>query len=286
MNLSSVPWLSDVVHYYAWNSVLGSATNDAAQDLNTNVAPLIRLLEVMRRMEKPRILLFTSSGGTVNGKLKDVSVSESHALAPLTAHGAAETTAEFYLNFYRQLYDVDCRISRLANHYSFGQKISIGKDAVSIFIARIVNAQAIYMWGDGETIRDCLHMDDVVCGLSGVARAEPGKSSCAFNLRSDHRLSINVLISQLSQLTGRKVELVHDPARKFDVPARVPDTSRAREELGRHRQVDISTGLNLTFCFCQITTDGIGQHGRQQLYHDLPISHYRRRWIHRVAFGR
>lgn len=259
-SVENVDWTSflcpgDVVHYYAWNSVPGSANNDPAQDLNTNVAPLIRLLEVLRRMENPGILLFTSSGGTVYGKLKDVPVSESHALAPLTAYGAAKATAEFYLNFYRQLYGVDCRIARLANPYGLGQNISKGQGAVSIFIDRIINTKAIHVWGDGETIRDYLHIDDVVCGLLAIARADPVKNSCVFNLGSGHGLSINALIFQLSQLTGRKVEVIYDPARKFDVPVSVLDISRAREELGWHPQVDLSTGLSRMFGYLSDQND-------------------------------
>ena len=69
MYWSLVFYPGDVVRYFALNSAPGSANNDLAQDLNENVAPLIRLLEVMCQMEITGIVLFTSSGGIVHRKL-------------------------------------------------------------------------------------------------------------------------------------------------------------------------------------------------------------------------
>lgn len=237
----------DIVHYYAWNSVPGSANDDPVRDMSTNVAPLIRLLEAMRRMEKPGTLLFTSSGGTVYGKLKDVPVPESHPLAPVTAYGAAKAAAELYLNFYRQLYGLDCRIARLANPYGPGQNIAKGQGAVSIFMDRILRSQPLHVWGDGEAIRDYIHIDDAVRGLLAIARASTTATSWIFNLGSGRGLSVNALISHLRSISDLKVDVRYDSARKFDVPTSVLDISRARIELDWQPEIDFHTGLRRTF---------------------------------------
>jgi UDP-glucose 4-epimerase len=248
MDWTSVLRPGDTVHYYAWNSVPGSANDDPARDMCTNVAPLIRLMEAMRRMAGAGRLLFTSSGGTVYGKLKDVPVPESHPLTPLTAYGAAKAAAELYLNFYRQLYGLDCRIARLSNPYGPGQNIAKGQGAVTIFMDRILRNQPLHVWGDGETIRDYIHIDDAVRGLLAVARASSTTAtSWIFNLGSGRGLSINALISHLKTISDAKVDVRYDTARKFDVPTSVLDISRARIELDWQPEIDFHTGLRRTF---------------------------------------
>lgn len=236
----------DVVHYYAWSWVPASANADPAHDMTTNIAPLIRLLEAARRVDVPPTILFSSSGGTVYGKLQEIPVPESHALAPLTAYGAAKAAAELYLNFYRQLYGLDCRIARLANPYGPGQGIAKGQGAVGIFMDLMMRRQPLHVWGDGETTRDYIYIDDAVRGLLSIANAEFPTSS-TFNLGSGHALSLNALIAHLQSFVDWKVEVKHEPPRGFDVPISVLDISRARIELNWSPRIAVQFGLRRTF---------------------------------------
>ena len=65
-----------------------------------------------------------------------------HPLAPITAYGAGKAGAEIYLNLYRSLHRVDCRIARLANPYGAGQNTERGQGAVSAFLG----ATYSYRW--------------------------------------------------------------------------------------------------------------------------------------------
>lgn len=149
--------------------------------------------------------------------------------------------------FYGQLYGVDCRIARLANLYATVQNISEDQGVASILIDRIINAHTIHVWSNGETIRDHLHIDDVVFGLVATVRAQAVKTSYIFNLGSGRELFVNALISQPSLLAGRRTKVINDPARKFDIPFEALKISSARAELGWHPQVDLSEGLSRTF---------------------------------------
>ncbi|CAN7353588.1 NAD-dependent epimerase/dehydratase family protein [Variovorax paradoxus] len=237
----------DVIHYYAWNSVPGTANGDPAEDMRTNVAPLIRLLEAMRKIGPTCRIIFTSSGGTVYGNPKDIPVPESHPLSPITAYGAGKAAAELYLNFYRQLYGLDCRIARLANPYGPGQNIAKGQGAISIFLDRIFQKEPIKIWGDGETVRDYIFIDDAVNGLLAVAETECTPSNWTFNIGSGHGTSLNILIAHLQELVDWQLEVDYLPGRGFDVPISVLDISRARTELDWQPHVGLSVGLKRTF---------------------------------------
>jgi len=91
----------------------------------TGFGSALRLLEAITHRTNPPRVIFVSSGGTVYGKLRHVPVREDHPLAPLTAYGASKAAVELYLNHYRAVYGLDCRVARLANPYGAG-RISVG----------------------------------------------------------------------------------------------------------------------------------------------------------------
>jgi UDP-glucose 4-epimerase len=106
---------------------------------------------------------------------------------------------------------------------------------------------AMEQWSNGETIRDYLHIDDVVFGLPPTLRAQPVKTSYIFNLGSGRELFVNALISQPSLLARRRTKVINDHARKFDIPFEALKISSARAEQGWYPQVDLSEGPSRTF---------------------------------------
>ena len=99
------------------------------------------------------------------GKLRHVPVREDHPLAPLTAYGASKAAVELYLNHYRAVYGLDCRVARLANPYGAGQDLARGQGAATTFLHRALTGRAIDIWGDGEVVRDYIHISDAAAGL-------------------------------------------------------------------------------------------------------------------------
>ena len=141
----------DVVHHYAWTSLPASANADPAADLAVNVTATIRLLDAVRR--RGCRIVFASSGGTVYG-VTAKEIAEEHLLVPITAYGASKATAEIYLNLYRSLHWIDCRIARIANPYGAGQNTKRGQGAVAAFLGKALQSQPIVIWGNGAIVRD------------------------------------------------------------------------------------------------------------------------------------
>jgi UDP-glucose 4-epimerase len=88
-------------------------------------------------------LCFSSSGGTVYGKLRETPVRETHPVSPITAYGAGKATTELYLNFYRAMHGMDCRIARIANHYGASQDLTRGLGTVIAFLYKALTGQPI-----------------------------------------------------------------------------------------------------------------------------------------------
>jgi UDP-glucose 4-epimerase len=236
-----------VIHHYAWASIPASANDNPALDLDANVMPTLGLLEALRRKGKSApALLFSSSGGTVYGRLRRVPVDEDHPLSPITAYGAGKAAAEMYLGVYRANYGLDCRIARLANPFGAGQDLSKGLGAATTFLHHALTDQQIVIWGDGEVVRDYIHISDTASGLMTLATAPASSGQWIFNIGSGQGVSLNAIVAELEVRLGRQLNVRREPGRAFDVPVSVLDITRMRETLGWMPQLSFSEGIGRT----------------------------------------
>lgn len=251
--LDGAPWdeLLDgvsVVHHYAWNSIPATANECPTTDLIANVGPTIGLLEAMRRRghEGAPRLVFTSSGGTVYGRLQRVPVHENHPLNPLNAYGAGKAAAEHYIGAYRNQYGLDCRVARLANPFGAGQNLSRGQGAVTVFLHRALSQQPIVIWGDGEIVRDYIHVADAAKALVTLASADDVGEQHVFNVGNGVGVSLNAIVSELETSLGRRLEVRREAARPYDVPVSVLDISMMHDLLKWKPRLNFSDGVRRT----------------------------------------
>lgn len=235
----------DVVHHYAWSSIPASANANPAGDLLGNVATTLSLLDALKRQGKTRIL-FASSGGTVYGKLRSVPVNEEHPLAPITAYGAGKATAELYLELYRTMHGLDCRIARIANPFGAGQDLSRGLGAVTTFLHHALAGQEIVIWGNGEVVRDYIHISDVASFLVSLALAPRDDNEFIFNVGSGTGINLNQIIIELEQNLGHRLSVRRAATRSFDVPVSVLSIDRAQRVFGWVPRLSFAEGLRRT----------------------------------------
>ena len=238
-----------VVHHYAWASIPATANADPLADLSGNVKPTLALLDAMQRRgagNAPR-MVFTSSGGTVYGRLQQVPVREDHPLNPLNAYGASKAAAELYISAYRNQHGLDCRIARLSNPYGAGQNLARGQGAATTFLYRALNREPIAIWGDGEVVRDYIHVADAAAGLATLACTPNAQSGAhIFNIGSGQGVSLNGIITELEAELGRPLDVRREPARPYDVPVSVLDISLVRELLGWSPRLTFAAGIKRT----------------------------------------
>lgn len=249
MDIGSADWDRlvaevDVVHHYAWGSLPASANANPGGDLRTNVGATIDLLDALHRRGGGRII-YSSSGGTVYGKLHETPVPEDHPVAPINAYGAGKATAEIYLSLYRAMHGIDCRIARIANPYGAGQNLSHGQGAVTTFCNRALNAEQITIWGTGDVVRDYVYITDVAAFLVTLAAA-PRHQEFIFNVASGQGIDLNHVVAQLEMHLARKVDVKYMASRPIDVPISVLSIERAQRVLGWSPTVSLNEGIART----------------------------------------
>jgi UDP-glucose 4-epimerase len=251
-DLECAPWDSltegvTVIHHYAWSSVPASANDDPILDLSTNILSTVGLLEALRKQGRQAArLIFASSGGTVYGKPLRLPIHEDHQLNPINAHGAGKAAVEMYLGAYRATYGLDCRVARLANPFGAGQDLTKGLGAATTFIHRALSHLPIVIWGDGEIIRDFIHISDAAAGLVALAAAAPMDGHWIFNIGSGQGVSLNGIIAELESKLGYRIDVMYKQGRAFDVPVSVLDISLIRETFGWRPLLSFSEGITKT----------------------------------------
>jgi UDP-glucose 4-epimerase len=221
-----------VVYHLAWTSLPASSNTAPARDLSENLLAGLRLLEAARVAGRPRIV-FISSGGTVYGRARCLPIGEDHPTRPLCAYGISKLAMENYLTLYRELHGVESVVLRVANAFGPGQDPSRQQGAVAAFLRRAMAGLPLCIWGDGEVVRDYVHVSDVVAALirAGEAALPANREDPVYNIGSGKGRSLNEVVAAIRKL-GLAVEVAHEPARGFDVPANVLDYTRAADQLG------------------------------------------------------
>lgn len=248
----------EAVYHLAWTTKPQSANNDPLFDLQSNVAGGVHLLDGMARLSHRPRLIFVSTGGTVYGQTGSTPVREDHPANPINAYGISKLTLELYLRLYHRLHELDYLAFRPGNPYGEGQDPAGAQGAVAVFLGKILRGEPITIWGNGEVVRDYLHIDDLISALvAGLDYRPAPDSPRTFNVGSGMGISLNQLIVLLERASGRRAEVTRAPARKTDVPQIVLDISLIRKHLGWSPIVSMEEGLKRTWNWIAAAEKGV-----------------------------
>jgi UDP-glucose 4-epimerase len=228
------PGTDAVVHLAAFTSVLRSI-EDPAGTYDVNVALTQNLLE-LARMHETRIFLFASTNAVAGDVGRNV-ITERTPMRPLTPYGATKAAAEMLLSSYMACYGINTCALRFSNVYGPGMA---AKDS---FVPRLMRAArvggGVDVYGDGNQLRDLVHIDDVVEGLLTAWRADWAGPLIVASGRSD---SVNDIVAAARRVTGAPIPARHVPAKQGEMPAVLVDIATART-LGYKPAHDLEAGL-------------------------------------------
>jgi UDP-glucose 4-epimerase len=183
-------------------------------------------------------IIFMSSGGKIYGETNGLPVSEVHATNPLDSYGITKLAIEKYLMSMARLHSIEAAVVRPSNPYGIRQSPKGAQGVIPIFAWKIINQEPLTVWGDA--IRDYIDVRDV-----GHFCTKAILKSCsgAYNLGSGRGVKTSQLIDMLAGIIRLSPVMERKPARDFDLPAIVLDSTRARNEFSWHPRTDMQEGL-------------------------------------------
>lgn len=237
----------DVVLHLAWCTVPKSAEDDPTFDIQSNLVLTTEILKGIARHRVPHVVFF-SSGGTVYGPTAREPIPETHPTEPICSYGVTKLAAEKYVAVFARRHGFRATILRCANPYGERQDPRGAQGAITVFLHRAACGDPIRIWGDGEVVRDYVHVDDLVGAVAASITAAP-TALRVLNVGSGQGATLNQLIAQIRVSSARHVEVVYEPARAVDVPWNVLDVRAAARELGWAPRVTIVEGISRTWAW-------------------------------------
>jgi UDP-glucose 4-epimerase len=232
---------AELVFHLASGSLPQSSNRDPQADVQVNLLGALKVFDAARQAQVQRLVM-VSSGGTVYGVPQQVPIPETHPTEPTCSYGICKLAIEKYVALYRQLHGLDGLVLRVANPYGERQRLDATQGVVPVFLGKALRGEPLQIWGDGSTVRDFLHISDVVTALLAAAHYQGEQH--LFNVGSGEGLSLNQLVELLRAELQRPLAVEYLPARGFDVPTNVLCIERARRCLGWNPKVTVSEGLH------------------------------------------
>jgi UDP-glucose 4-epimerase len=240
----------DIVFHLVATTLPKTSNEDPVHDLESNVVPTLRFLEVARERSVRRVV-FASSGGTVYGTPRTLPIPETHATRPLCSYGIHKLTIEHYLELFYSLYGLEYCVLRIANPFGERQRRDGSQGAVAVFLDTALRGSEITVWGDGSAIRDYIYVKDVAQAFCRAA-AHPAPTG-VFNVGSGRGQSIDDLLTAIGALLKHPVQHRHVAGRAFDVPVNVLDITLAARILEWQPRVAFMEALERTLHWLRAT---------------------------------
>lgn len=230
--------------YHLVTTTFPADTQDScAYDITSNLLPTIRLLEACSA-QGVEDLMYASSGGTVYGEAQSLPIKEDHPRDPTSLYGFSKLTIENFLLFYRRVSPMRIHLLRLSNAYGPHQNPYGVQGIVGVALNSLSKNIPLKVFGDGETLRDYIYIDDIVEALVMMMQR---KESSVFNVSSGEGHTVNQVLAEIESLVGKKLQRQHCPIRSGDVLKNVLDNSLIRETCGWSPQYSLKEGIARTW---------------------------------------
>lgn len=210
-----------------------------------DIKKAIELCELCKNNSIKRIV-FISSGGTIygNGNINIKKYSEDMQTNPINNYGIIKLTIEKILLMYNEIYNMENIILRVSNPYGVWQNPQKNIGIISVFLDSIMKDKEVIIYGDGNTIRDYVEIDDVCKAIESVISYKFKQDVCPiFNIGSGVGHSINDILKTIEKITEKHANVEYLPSRAIDVKSNVLDINKAKKILNYTCNTDIESGI-------------------------------------------
>lgn len=243
-NLRSIQHLiqeDDIIINFAAESHVDRSIENSQVFINSNVVGVDNLLQVARKKKISKFIQISTD--EVYGALSftDKPKKENDHFAPSSPYSASKAAAELLCRSAIITYGTPIMITRSSNNYGPYQ---YPEKLIPLFISRILKKQKVPLYGNGQNIRDWIHVNDNCAAIYKVVHS--GTIGETYNIGGGNQVSnleitkkiLRILSADESQIEFVTDRLGHDL--RYDI-----DSSKIME-LGWAPKCDFDDGLQQT----------------------------------------
>lgn len=234
----------DIVINFAAESHVDRSIDNPDKFIRTNILGTQVLLDASREFKVSRY--HQVSTDEVYGDLpidrKDLLFKEDTSLNPSSPYSASKASADFLVQAYNRTFKLPITISRCSNNYGpyhFPEKL------IPLMIIKALNNENLPIYGNGENIRDWLHVEDHCYAIDLIIHK--GKVGEVYNIGGNNeRSNLEVVKAILNKLNKSEdlISYVNDRP-GHDLRYGI-NSYKLKSELGWSPKYNFEGGLNMT----------------------------------------
>jgi UDP-glucose 4-epimerase len=231
-----------VFHFISTTTPI-TAENNPIIDIETNIKQSVELFQecVNKGVQK---VIFASTGGAIYGSTEGQPIPETTLPQPFSPYAIGKLAIEHYLRYFEKKFGMDSVVYRISNPYGERQPLHSKQGVIPIFLQQISNGEPITVLGDGSMVRDYVYVKDVAKMIVG-SFLEANKP--VYNLGSGQGITVNELVSTITDVVDRPVDVTHKEVPATFVDRVILDTSLFQDEFNIPITVELEEGVRRTW---------------------------------------
>jgi len=198
---------------------------------------------ILKIAKEFNIKVVFASSSSVYGNSEIIPIKENATTKPINPYGDTKLQAEFLAKKYTSL-GVKVIGLRYFNIYGKGQTIAYA-GVITKFLHNIKNKESLKIFGDGEQIRDFIHVADVV--NANILTMNSDVNFGFYNIGTNIPTSINQLAKIMIDISKQDLKAKNVKALDGDVKNSLADTTLTKEKLNWKAKVELQNGLKRFF---------------------------------------
>jgi len=244
LKLSDVQLINDIADIYDIFIMLIPNTQphnkvpDKEYELEEIINPTKQLFNLL--VSKNKKIIFSSTGGAVYGDSGNKISKETDDCLPLNSYGEFKLELESHLQMLQKSNELNAAILRISNPYggNFGGYFKSG--FINNALHKLVLNATINIWGDGQQIRDYIHILDLCEYIKRVLEISRFQ---LINIGTGRGSNLINIVDEIFNVFGKKLDLAFDYDYFEKVSYNVLDIKKSEALLSYSPRFDLTAGL-------------------------------------------
>ena len=231
---------SDGIFHEAALTVVQESFTKKDEYYDVNVKGTENIFKIAKEFD---IKVVFASSSSVYGDSEITPIKENAVKKPINPYGDTKLQAEILAEKYAEL-GVKVIGLRYFNIYGKGQTISYA-GVITKFLQNIKDNESLKIFGDGEQIRDFVHVEDIA--IANILAMNSEIKFGFYNVGTGISTSINELAKIMIKISKKDLESNHLEELEGDVKKSVADVRLTKEELKWKVSIELQNGLRRFF---------------------------------------